>query len=231
MKVIVVGNLKGGVGKSTISCNLGVAGALDGKKVLIIDSDPQGSSMTFRAARQADNLKAVAITQPTIHKDICDFSHFDLVVVDAGGRDSALFRSAVVSSAGGILLIPILPSQYDIWATEDTFAILKESRVFAEIRAYAMFNQVMQNTTVTQEALETLEEMSGEHTVSLLKSRLFNRVDYKKSISEGRGVMEYAPNGKASQEVKALYNEVMQLLNLREEKKNGHATKTTKKHR
>jgi chromosome partitioning protein len=216
LKVVVVGNLKGGVGKSTVSCNLGVAGAMDGKKVLIIDSDPQGSSMTFRAVRQGDNLKAVAITRPTIHKDIRDFSNFDLVVVDAGGRDSALFRSAVIAAAGGILLIPILPSQYDIWATEDTFAILKESRTFAEIRAFAMFNQVMQNTTVTQDALATLQEMTGENDVSLLNSKLFSRVDYKKSISEGKGVMEYAPNGKAAMEFKALYDEIMQLFNTKE---------------
>ncbi len=216
MKVVVVGNLKGGVGKSTVSCNLGVAGAMDGKKVLIIDSDPQGSSMTFRAVRQGDNLKAVAITRPTIHKDIRDFSNFDLVVVDAGGRDSALFRSAVIAAAGGILLIPILPSQYDIWATEDTFAILKESRTFAEIRAFVMFNQVLQNTTVTQDALATLQEMTGENDVSLLNSKLFSRVEDKKSISEGKGVMEYAPNGKAAMELKALYDEIMQLFNTRE---------------
>lgn len=226
MNVIVVGNLKGGVGKSTVSCNLGVAGVMAGKKVLIIDSDPQGSSMTFRAVRQCDNLKAVAITQPTIHKDIHDFSNFDLVIVDAGGRDSALFRSAVIASTGGILLIPILPSQYDIWATEDTFAILKESRTFSEIRAFAMFNQVMQNTTVTQDALMTLKEMTGENSVALLTSKLVNRVDYKKSISEGKGVMEYAPGGKAAMEVKSLYDEILQLLNNKEAKRNDHEAKT-----
>jgi chromosome partitioning protein len=213
LKVIVVGNLKGGVGKSTISCNLGVAAALDGKKVLIVDSDPQSSSVTFRSVRQSDNLKAVSIIQPTIHKDIGDFSSFDLVIVDAGGRDSALFRSAIIAASGGILIIPILPSQYDIWATEDTFAVLKESRVFKEIKAYALFNQVVQNTTITKEALETLKEMTVENSVSLLTSRLYSRVDYKKSISEGKGVMEYAPGGKAAREVKTLYDEVMQLLN------------------
>ena len=212
MKVIVVGNLKGGVGKSTISCNLGVAAVMEGKKTLIIDSDPQGSSMTFRSVRQSDNLKVVSIVQPSIHKDISDFSDFDLVIVDAGGRDSALFRSAIIASSGGIFIIPILPSQYDIWATEDTFAILKESRVIKEIKAYALFNQVMQSTTVTQEAYDALREMTGENSVSLLTSRLYNRVDYKKSISEGLGVMEFAPSGKAAQEIKALYKEVIQLL-------------------
>ena len=39
MNVIVVANQKGGVGKSTISCNLGVASALSGHKTLIIDGN------------------------------------------------------------------------------------------------------------------------------------------------------------------------------------------------
>ena len=167
--------------------------------------------MTFRSVRESDNLKAVSIVQPTIHKDINEFSNFDLVIVDAGGRDSTLFRSAIIAAAGGALIIPILPSQYDIWATEDSFAVLKEARVFTEIKAFGLFNQVIQNTTVTKEAIETLQEITSENTVSLLTSRLFNRVDYKKSISEGKGVMEYAPRSKAAYEIRSLYDEVMQL--------------------
>jgi chromosome partitioning protein len=231
LKVVVVGNLKGGVGKSTISCNLGVAAALDGKKTLIIDSDPQNSSMTFRSVRQSGNLKAVSIILPTIHKNIREFTDFDLVIVDAGGRDSALFRSAIIAATDGILIVPILSSQYDIWATEDTFAVLKEARGFKKIRACVLFNQVMQNTTINKDALETLQEMTGENAVSILTAKLYNRVDYKKSISEGKGVMEYAPRSKAAQEVRALYEEVMQLLNAGEGVTDGNHTQTAKKRR
>ena len=212
MKVIVVANQKGGVGKSTISCNLGVAAALAGKRVLIIDADPQGSSATFRAVRESDDIKVISIVKPTIHKDIQDFSSFDLVIVDAGGRDSVVFRSAILAAAGGILVIPILPSQYDIWATEDTFQVLRDARTYQEIPAYALFNQVIQNTTVAKEAVETLKDMTAENEVRLLAQSLFQRVDYKKSISEGKGVMEYAPGGKAAQEVRGLFDEICRRL-------------------
>ena len=212
MNVIVVANQKGGVGKSTISCNLGVASALSGHKTLIIDADPQGSSATFRAVRESDDIKVISIVKPTIHKDIQDFSSFELVIVDAGGRDSVVFRSAILAAAGGILVIPILPSQYDIWATEDTFQVLRDARIYQEIPAYALFNQVIQNTTVTREAVETLQGMTAENEVQLLASCLYQRVDYKKSISEGKGVMEYAAGGKAAQEMRALHEEIEQLL-------------------
>lgn len=214
MKAISVANQKGGVGKSTIACNLAVCAVLDRKKTLLIDSDPQGSSMSFRAIRESDDLKAVSITQPTIHKDIGDFENFDLVIIDAGGRDNTLFRSAITAASKGILLIPVLPSQYDIWATEDTFNILKEARVYVDIPAYAAFNQTIQNTTVSKEAEEALKELTAESNIELLKTILYSRVDYKKSISKGLGVVEFEPKGKAAEEMNNLYREIKEILGL-----------------
>lgn len=214
MKVISVVNQKGGVGKSTIACNLAVCAVNDGKRTLLIDADPQGSSLSFRAIREADDLKAVSITQPTIHKDIGDFENFDLVIIDAGGRDNTLFRSAISAATKGLLLIPVLPSQYDIWAAEDTFNVLKELRVYLDIPAYAVFNQTIQNTTVSKEAKETLEEITAENDIKLLETVLYSRVDYKKSISQGLGVSEYQPKGKAAEEMNTLYCEIKGILGL-----------------
>lgn len=214
MKVVVVANQKGGVGKSTIACNIAVSAIKDNKKVLIIDADIQGSSLAFRAMRESDDLKAVSITQPTVHKDISDFENFDLVIVDAGGRDNTLFRSAITAASTGILIIPVLPSSYDIWATEDTFKILQEARVYVDINAYAVFNQTIQNTIVSREAKELLDEITAESNINLLDTVLYSRVDYKKSIGKGLGVVEYEPEGKAADEVNRLYNEIKKILNI-----------------
>lgn len=210
--VITVANQKGGVGKSTIAVNLAVCAARDDKKVLLIDADVQGSALSFRAMRESDDLNAVSIIQPTIHKDVESFSNFDLIIIDAGGRDNTLFRSSVMAAAGGILLIPILPSQYDIWAAEDTFNTLKEARVYVDIKACAVFNQVIQNTKVLKEAKESLEELTAESNIELLSTVLYSRVDYKNSISKGLGVIEYQPTGKAAEEMGKLYAEIIALL-------------------
>jgi len=215
MKTIVVGNQKGGVGKTTICTNLAVAAALDGKRVLLIDADTQASSMAFRAVREQegkDDISAVSIVTPTVHKDVSKFSNFDLVFIDAGGRDNALFRSAVSAAAQGLFLVPVLPSAYDVWATEDTFKILAEARAFVDISAYAIFNQLMPKTIMSKEAQEALAEATKESNVTLLQTALVSRQEYKKSASKGQGVIESEPNGKAAQEINALYIEIKKLI-------------------
>lgn len=210
MKVIVVANQKGGVGKSTIAVNLAVVYALEGSSVLLIDTDPQQSALNFRALRESDDIKAVAITTATIHKDIRGFSGFDYVIVDVGGRDSSVFRSAILAASNGILLIPVLPSIYDVWATEDTLKILKEARVYEDIRAAIILNMVIRANLV-KEAREALEELSRAYDVVLLESSLSSRVVYRNSVREGKGVIEMG-NKKAKEEFLSFFRELNELI-------------------
>lgn len=113
MEIIGFINSKGGVGKPTVACNIAVEVALEGKSPFyLIDGAYKDSSMAFRTAREADGIKAVNITNPTIHRDVHDFHNFDLTIIDAGGRDTAVFRSAIM--ACNLLVIPTNPSQYDL---------------------------------------------------------------------------------------------------------------------
>lgn len=213
MKVIVVANSKGGVGKSTLSCNLAVCAARDGKKVMVIDADPQNSSMVWRSLRSADDVSSVSITKPSIAKDVRNFENFDFVFIDAGGRDSTLFRAAVMAATHGLLLIPSLSSGIDVWATEDTFNILSEARALgAEIPAYAIFNQTKPNASLVGQAKEALSELTRDNEVYLLQTQIGDREDFKKSFLVGKGVIEFAPSGKAAGEIRTLYQELLQKL-------------------
>lgn len=206
MKCICIGATKGGSGKTTTALNLGVAAARSGKKVMLIDADVQASLIQWRASREGDDIGAVAITQATVHRDIESFNHHDLVIIDCGGRDSNTLRSCIM--AADIVIVPVIGSQVDFWAAQDVIALLREARVYKEIPAYLLLNQVITGTRAAQEAADAMQELKED--IVPLQSQLHARVAYK-DISEGKGVLE-GKDPKAAQEVRDLYGEVMHII-------------------
>lgn len=214
--VLAIANSKGGVGKSTLATNLAAEAAAEGLQVLLVDTDPQASSTVFAATRGEDRpaFRVVQMTKAILHRELPQLSEpYDLVIVDTGARDTSTFRSAI--AAASLVLVPVTPSAYDIWASEDVFTVIDELAVTRDdLGVRVVLNQVIPRTRIAREALEALGELTEEQNAQILETRVHSRVAWKMSSSDGLSVCEWEPRGAAADELRALWRELRSLLGL-----------------
>ncbi len=206
--IISVQNQKGGVGKTTIAVHISHALALKKKRVLLVDADPQGSARDWAAARgEEPPFPVIGLDRPTIHRDLPTVATgYDHVVIDGPPRVSDLARSAII--AADIVVIPIQPSPYDIWAADEVVKLIQEASVFKEnLKAVFVINRKIVNTAIGRDVVEALEQ----YPFPVLQSAVSQRVVFAESAAEGKTVLEVDKSGSASKEVKALVQELLKL--------------------
>ncbi len=208
MKVIAVLNQKGGSGKTTVATHLARALQLDGAGVVLIDSDPQGSARDWYAAREDNPVPVYGIDRPVIEKSLKPFAKEDYVVIDGAPSIEALAVSAI--KAADLVLFPVQPSPYDVWATADLVDLVKARIEILEGRLKAAFviSRAIKGTRIGAEIVEALEG----YGLPVLSSRITQRVAYPTSAATGRTVFDEAPHGEAATEILSLMAEVNELL-------------------
>ncbi|OXR47978.1 peptide transporter [Pusillimonas sp. T2] len=208
MHVIAVLNQKGGSGKTTIATHLARALQLDGKDVLLIDSDPQGSARDWAAVKEDNPLTVVGIDRPTIDRDLKAIGRKDFVVIDGAPQAADLAVSAI--KAASFILIPVQPSPYDIWATADLVDLVKQRIEVTDGKLQAAFvvSRAIKGTRIGTEVTEAL----NGYGLPVLDSRITQRVLYPGTAAAGTTVMDYETGGDAAREIRSLMAEITQKL-------------------
>ena len=207
--IIAILNQKGGVGKTTLAVHLATALALDGAKVLLVDADPQGSALDWSASRKAEPLfPVVGMPKPTLHKDLAVLARdYDAVVIDGPPRVNELARSAILAS--DIVVIPVQPSPYDVWAAEEILTLLREAITFKErLKSAFVINRKIVNTAIGRDVGEAL----SQYAVPVLPAAICQRVSFAESAAEGLTVLELEAKGAAAAEIRAFADEVRKLV-------------------
>ncbi|EJO59482.1 MULTISPECIES: AAA family ATPase [Burkholderia cepacia complex] len=188
--IVVVGNPKGGVGKSTIAVQLATGISAAGARVWLVDGDRQESSASAMAARLQGNRPAVATAAyydgTTLHAELTKHAgQFDHVVVDAGGRDSSAFRAAMM--AADVVLVPVMPRSFDVWALDDMAKLLAEARKVRALRACAFLNCADVQGADNRDAEAVIAGYDG---LELLPYRIHRRKAFANASAAGLHVEE-----------------------------------------
>ncbi len=206
--IITFSSLKGGTGKTSLSVHLAHVIALSGSRVILIDADPQASASDWAAAREdKPPFPVVGMARDTLHRDLGeltkDYAH---AVIDTPPRVSALARSAIL--AADLVLIPVQPSSYDVWAAAETVKLIEEAQQFKpEVRAAFVINRRIVNTSIGSEVAAALADYSPQ----ILDTAIAQRVSFAEA-SAGYTVLEDAPKSAAADEVRALADNVLKFM-------------------
>lgn len=203
MKVVGLLSRKGGSGKTTIAIHLAVMAQAAGKRVLLIDLDPQGSAAAWWQARaeatpqleQSEPSKLAALIEAARKDGV------DLVIIDT--RPSVEADAVQVAAVSDLVLVPARPGILDLRAILATLAIVQSSRTRAAIvlNACQAPRGSMGEASATSDARTALKAF-GVPVAALM---IVQRTALSHALVDGRAASETEPDGKATKEIRALW--------------------------
>ncbi|MBF0259538.1 MAG: ParA family protein [Desulfamplus sp.] len=209
MKVISLANQKGGCGKSTIIMNLALNFALQKKRVILFDTDPQQSSYETLKVREDKLLKVVAVYSD-IYQSLEKYEpYYDYALIDTPPHDTEIVTVAIVCS--DLVLIPVQDSPLDIRSTRVTVDLIRKAKELnPDLKTYFLLSRIQPQTILARELAEILK---NRYETELLKTQISNRVAYKYSLIYGKSVNEMFSNDTANTEINDLSEEILTILN------------------
>ncbi len=198
--ITVIGNLKGGTGKSTVAFNLAIWLRIHQGAATIFDLDPQKTLTDVADIREEEGYEP----DLEVFDDVAALKAWKNkkteVIVDVGTADFESMKQAL--KLADRIVVPVPPSQADIWSTQRFIKIIRDERGNAKKMPdmYGFINRADTHRGVreTDEAEEALGYLKSIQRIDL---RLYQRTAYRRSFSEGLAVFEMQPTSKASKEI------------------------------
>jgi chromosome partitioning protein len=202
--IALVGN-KGGAGKTTLTVNLAVGLGRLGR-IVILDTDPQGSSAQWRSIADDETLPPVISATDNVVEQVRGLvTEYDYLVVDCPPSVQAP-QTLSVLQVTDLALIPVQPSPFDLWASiHIEQAVMQARESNPALQGLLVINQLEPRTTLSQLMREALAEIQ----VPVAQTAIRRRAVYRASALEGRSVYAMGKRGAdAAAELDQLIQEV-----------------------
>jgi chromosome partitioning protein len=202
-KVITIAQQKGGAGKTTLAAQLAVAFAAEGKRVAIVDIDPQASLADWHRLRDGAQVRyPLDMSEVAGYRVSTELSRvkdsYDIVVVDSPPHAETEAKLAI--RAADLVLVPVQLSPMDIWATGPTVQLARA----AGVPVLLVLNRVPPRANIVQ----IMRGQLAEQELPVAQSTIGNRVAFAESMLEGLTVLESDPRSAAAAEIDALKQEI-----------------------
>ncbi len=206
-KVIAVINQKGGAGKTTLALNL-AAGLGRRARTAVADADPQRSISQWIA--MGENENALPVSTHIGADPGAELARLKqnnrYVVVDCPPSVQGAVIAAVLAAAD-LVLIPVLPSPLDLWASVEMAAMVQQAQQKNRaLQAYLILNQVETRNALSRSMQQAVAELG----VPLLQACLERRAAYRSAAVEGVSVYNMGSRGAlAVKDIEAVIKEIL----------------------
>ncbi len=211
MAIIAICNQKGGCGKTSIAINLAQAFATNGKDVLLLDMDPQGSASDWRSialgSGPAFDVREIERSDLLRQARALRQIH-DVIIVDCPPQYAQPSSAAI--RVADLVLVPVQPSPFDVWSTHAIVDLIKARQEATQGKPLAAYvvSRAISNTTLQRSLSEALSQQS----LPVLSSGTTQRVAYATTAAQGKTVFDGRPTT-ARREIEAMHEEIKEMLN------------------
>lgn len=205
MKVIAFLNEKGGVGKSTLASNIATALHRQGRAVLLIDADPQGTARDWRAASPpgVDLPVVIGVDRPQLLADAIRSQRADYVIIDGPAKADQM--TAAIVRVANLALLVIQPSGADVWASATAVMFIQTRReIGGKIDAAFLINRTSHNTKLSKVIGQGDWNQYG---IEQLSATVGNRVAFAQALTDGVSVFDL-PDAAARADVSGVIAEL-----------------------
>ncbi|TLS72752.1 division plane positioning ATPase MipZ [Photobacterium damselae] len=206
-KLVVVGNVKGGCGKSTLVMSLAAEAERRGQSIILIDADPTSVLKYWCSVR---NIECIHVASTLNIADLLEQTKVkhsnSLIVVDTGGFDSKAARSAITAKCVDMVIFPVKTSPIDLFVTRQ---FLKEALPYLQrVNPVGVLMEADHLQTATADILAA-KDLLSKFGIMPLMNYTIKRKAYRKNFIKGG---DHLTDKNAKAEVSAIYDEIEGIL-------------------